>query len=106
MIGCDLSLLGSCEDAILSEAASPGGRYVATAFERGCGATTDFSTLVSLRESGEKFDPEDQGWILSISGRHSPTLAWSAENRLVIHYPPAETFTKEVSWKDVIIAYQ
>jgi hypothetical protein len=106
MIGCDFSLLGSCEDTILSDVASPGGRYVATVFERGCGATTDFSTLVSLRASGEKFDLDDQGWILSISGRHPVTLAWSADNELVVHYPRAETFTKELTWKDVVIVYQ
>ena len=106
MVGCDFSLLGSCEDTVLGEVTSPGGRYIATAFERGCGATTDFSTLVSLREFGEKFEPEPQGWVLSISGRHPVSLAWSAENQLAIHYPTAETFTKEVTWKDVAIAYQ
>lgn len=48
MNGCGPSLVGDCEDRIIQERASPDGGKVVTVFERNCGATTDFSTIVTL----------------------------------------------------------
>jgi hypothetical protein len=40
-----------CGNSVLSEAVAPGGQLKAVVFERNCGATTDFSTQVSLIEA-------------------------------------------------------
>ena len=53
---CDPGLFGDCGDTVKAEAVSPDGRYVAAVFERDCGATTNYSTNVSLREVRESFD--------------------------------------------------
>ena len=43
------SLLGSgCHNEIFSEVISPNGKYKAVVFERNCGATTGYSTQVSI----------------------------------------------------------
>jgi len=44
----------SCSNTIKAEGVSPDGKYVATAFIRDCGATTDFSPHVHLRPVGER----------------------------------------------------
>ncbi|MEK6280524.1 MAG: hypothetical protein AABN95_09255 [Acidobacteriota bacterium] len=51
--GCAFLLRSSCENTVRSEIKSPDGKYVVTLFERNCGATTDFSTIVSLRDTHE-----------------------------------------------------
>jgi hypothetical protein len=43
-----------CGNQVLAETPSPGGRFKAVVFQRDCGATTGFSTQVSLIPSGDK----------------------------------------------------
>lgn len=38
-----------CENVVLQEAISSNGQYIATAFERNCGATTGFERIFSVR---------------------------------------------------------
>ena len=56
-----------CGDQIIAEAPSPGGEYRAIVFERDCGATTEFSTQVSVLRRNEGFRAEHT-WLRSSSG--------------------------------------
>lgn len=67
-----------CGNTLLAETPSPEGNLRAVVFERNCGATTSFSTQVSVIESGSTLPneggnvfiattghgkaPSDQGW--------------------------------------------
>lgn len=104
--GCDGGLFGDCADTVKAEAPSPDGRYVATVFERDCGATTDFSTHVSLREADEPFDPSTQTRVLTVAGKAAVDVEWSTEGALSVALPAAETFTKLETWRDVRIVYK
>jgi len=42
-----------CSHSVLSEAMSPDGQYIATAFERNCGAVTPYTRVVSIRHRGK-----------------------------------------------------
>ena len=98
-----------CGETIKTEVKSPSGRYVATIFERDCGATTDFATIVSLRKAEEVFDAKGakgQQPVLIVSGQPAVTLSWSSDTDLVVTLPPTEAFTKRESWRDVRIVYQ
>ena len=106
LVGCDAGLFGDCGDNVKAQAPSPDGRYVAAVFERDCGATTDFSTHVSLREADELFDPPTQTRVLSVAGRAAVDVEWSTERALSVALPTAETFTKLETWRDVRIVYK
>ena len=53
-IGCT-ACVDPCGNEILSEMRSPDGRLKFIVFQRDCGATTAFSTQVSIIPSGDEF---------------------------------------------------
>ncbi|MES2934033.1 MAG: hypothetical protein V4805_11170 [Pseudomonadota bacterium] len=46
----------TCSNTVLAEYPSPNGKLKAIVFERSCGATTDFSTQVSILNADKDFD--------------------------------------------------
>jgi len=95
-----------CGDQIKTEKASPDLKYTATVYERDCGATTDFSTIVNLRESSVKFKGDDLGAVI-VKGQHRIDLAWDGNTRLRLQCSdcrPEEIFKEETRWKDVEIS--
>ncbi|PTQ66541.1 hypothetical protein C8R26_1487 [Nitrosomonas oligotropha] len=96
-----------CGDEIKDEVISPNGKYVATIFERNCGATTPYISIVSLRLSDIKFDPEDHNnWVFKIYGESDIEATWAAMNKLKISFtgtgsPP----NKNEKWRNVVISY-
>jgi len=73
----------SCSNTIKSEVTSPGGKYVATAFIRDCGATTGSSPQVHLRPVGERMARIGNVFV----GDHSDNIqiAWLSASQLVIY---------------------
>lgn len=69
LAGCD----SGCENAVLSDAPSPDGRRHAVVFERDCGATTGFSTQVSVLPSGRA--PSGGGNVFVADGDHGRAAA-------------------------------
>jgi hypothetical protein len=106
LTGCEPALFGHCADTVKHEAISPGGRYVAAVFERDCGATTDYSTNLSLRDAKEPFNPSEQHPVLTVEGQPAIALEWSSDESLTVVLPTTETFTKEEAWQDVRIVYK
>lgn len=91
--GCRL-----CGNTPISEVISPGGMAKAVVFVRSCGATTDFSTHVSVLPAGQKLSNEGGNVFVADSDHgRAPTgpkgqldvrLRWTAENHLTILFPP------------------
>jgi len=71
-----------CSNTVLNESVSPDGKYVATAFVRNCGATTDFSPQVDLRPVSQKIGELGNVYI----GDHSDKIQvkWQSNTQLVI----------------------
>ncbi|MEW8629142.1 MAG: hypothetical protein AB2591_04005 [Candidatus Thiodiazotropha sp.] len=87
LIGSEqLSGLSLCSNQIASELASPDKKHLAVVFERSCGATTGFSTQVSVLKEKNEFKNE-AGNILIAEGHPNTTgieLAWLNENVLLV----------------------
>jgi hypothetical protein len=79
LVGCG----DQCINVTKGEFRSPDGKYVATAFVRDCGATTDFSPQVHLRLIGEGLAQTGNVFV----GDHSDKirLEWLSPSRLVIY---------------------
>lgn len=106
--GCAFLLRSSCGNTVKSEVRSPDGKYIATLFERDCGATTDFSTIVSIRESSTEFKPDDLG-VFVVKGQPKIDLAWDGEAGLRLHCKACraeEIFRQQRAWKDINISFQ
>lgn len=105
-VALGLFLASDCEDTIKLEAKSPDRKYVATLYERDCGATTDFSTIVNLREDSANFNGDDLG-IVIVKGQHKLDLVWDGNTKLQLQCHdcrPDDIFKQERTWKDVQIS--
>jgi hypothetical protein len=108
---------GGCENTTLAQAVSPRGAHRAVVFARSCGATTGFSTQVSVvparaglaNEGGNVFVADtDHGAAPSGPGGGPVVeVAWLDESRLVIrHDPRARVFHSEPRAGAVQVTYE
>jgi hypothetical protein len=96
-----------CSNTILSEVASDDARYVAALVERNCGATTDYSTIITLRLATSAFSA-DSGIVFVAKGRQEVGIRWISETNVRVTCSSCaerDVFKREPVWKDVSILY-
>jgi hypothetical protein len=107
---------GMCGNRIAQEIPSPDGRWKAVIYERDCGATTDFSTQISIvkrqddvgDENGNVFiaDSDDGSVPVSGLGVLAVDVTWTPSGTLTVHYPQkARVFRKESHAAGVSVSY-
>jgi len=79
LVGCN-----PCGNDPINAVSSPGGNKVAIAFIRDCGATTGFSTQVSIVKAPGLL-PNEAGNVLIVDGKVPLSLKWVGEHRLVVY---------------------
>jgi hypothetical protein len=105
-----------CQNEIIIQALSPSGRQKAIVFQRDCGATTGFSTQVSILGSNESLPnasgnafTSDSDHGKAVSGRGGGPIVfvrWLSESEIEISYDSkARIFSKESSANSVKIRY-
>jgi hypothetical protein len=114
-----------CGNEVISRVAAPGGRLEAIIFERDCGATTDFSTQVSVLPTNAEFlerpsfwTATQQGNVLVVDGDHGAAPAgqgggpsvqatWKDDHTLILGYhPKARVFRVVESLEGIRILHQ
>ena len=91
LVGC-LDLAGECETTIVGRVPDPSAAKQAVLFERSCGATTGFSTQISITRIGE--DPQagrnvfiaDGGTAATKSGGPWAEVRWLARDHLLVRF--------------------
>lgn len=95
----------SCANSSIAEYLAPGGRIKAVVFERDCGATTGFSTQVSLLSIGESLRNES-GNLFVADHAGSIRVSWRPDTQLrVEHHAKARLFKTEPKYQNVSIEY-
>jgi hypothetical protein len=103
----------TCRNEVVSIATAPGGKHQVAMFSRDCGATTGYSTQVSVLDTGDA--PTGAGNALVADGGTVATawggpwveVAWLGPDRLLIRYDSrARIFQKPGSVDGVAISYQ
>ncbi|MDB5468956.1 MAG: hypothetical protein JWR84_516 [Caulobacter sp.] len=94
---------------------APDGRHDAVLFERSCGATTGFSSQVSIVRRGAKADGAGNVLIADDDHGKAPAaawggpdidLGWTAADQLVVrHHPSARLFDTHASVAGVTILH-
>lgn len=113
----DVGCAGMCGNDVISEAASPGGKARAVVFERDCGATTDFSTQVSVLPSGKQLadeggnvftaDTDHGGAPAGAKGGPEVRIRWEDSRHLVVkHHSKARVFRAEPRVGDIEVRYE
>ena len=85
---------------------SPSGKYQVVVFNRDCGATSGFSTHVSIRESSGAL-PNDAGNVLILDGTVPLSIRWITESRVAIKgVGGAKVFKQKGIVAGVEVAYE
>jgi hypothetical protein len=102
-----------CSNRIIDDIQSPNKQYHAVVFQRDCGATTSFSTQVSLLHASD--DVSGGGNVFITDSRNSTAdataevkVAWASNDRLIIRYPASSfrIFRQERNLYDIAITYK
>lgn len=99
------ALSTDCDNKVLQQVASPDDIYIATLFDRNCGATTPYYRVVSLRTRNTKFEPEVQSdWVFAVKHQPDVVLAWADAKHLSVKSDSSdESESPHASWRDVTI---
>ena len=106
-----------CGNKVLAEAISPDQRHKAVVFQRDCGASTGFSTQVSVigaqealpNASGNVFTADDNRGSVPTSAAGGPEVQvrWASGRALVItHHAGARVFGQKDAVSGVAVAYE
>jgi len=102
-----------CGNEVVAEIRSPDGGHKAVEFERDCGATTDFSTQVSVIRSDKRLGSDAAGNAFTADSNHGSVpvhgagvmeldIQWLNNNTLQIEYPAgARVFNRNSKVGDV-----
>jgi hypothetical protein len=92
-----------CGNSILNSIPSPSGKFNAVLFKRDCGATTGFSTHLSILQASEALDNQ-AGKIAVFDELPSIDIKWRDERHLVVRHPAtASVFLFEKKFGDIQI---
>jgi hypothetical protein len=107
----------SCKNQIVKSYASPDNKYEIVLFQRDCGATTGFSTQVSVIQTGREL-PGKKGNIFIADDGDTPVplgswggplveIKWIAQDKVIIEYPKgSRVFVNENRYKTIKIEYR
>jgi hypothetical protein len=103
--GC-FDIAGTCGNTVVSESPSPDSALRAVVFERNCGATTAFTTHVSVLENGVTL-PDSVGNVFVADEYRIQTAArWSSPGTIEIrHDSRARVFKSEPAIGNVRVVY-
>lgn len=100
-----LSGCGMCGNNTVLSVTSPNGGYVAVVYTRDCGATTGFSTQVSILTAPGRLKNRP-GNILRLDREVNVSVKWNSDMKLAIKGSlDAEDFLRETSFKGIQIQY-
>ena len=90
-----------CGNTIIQTSVSPNQKYKLVLYQRDCGATTGFSSQISLLDNNEKLDLEDDSGNVYIANGYPDNfkIIWISNNSVIIKRPQTKTYKikKEVN---------
>jgi hypothetical protein len=107
----------ACRNNVLAETASPDGRFRAVVFQRDCGATTGFSTQVSVLAQSSNLENKAGNVFVADTGHGAAPsgpgdgpvvyVQWRSPTLLSIsHHPAARVFLAEHEVHSVQLQYE
>ena len=98
-----------CREDVIYERKSPSGRNIATVFRRDCGPTSDFVTIVQVRDSDRRFKGMDyRDMVVQIGGEHKVRVRWDGNTHLVLSWPKTRELPvwQLVRMSNIVISYE
>jgi len=87
---------GLCGNEVISETYSPNKKLKAVVFRRDCGATTGYSTHVSILNAWDKLSNDEAGNVFGQEDVIPTTITWQSNEALTVtRAVPSISFTRE-----------
>jgi hypothetical protein len=101
LAGC---ISDTCKNEVKQSLMSPSGKLSAVVFSRDCGATTGFSTQVSIIPAGRSV-PNEAGNTFITSGKIDLILQWQTDSNFRIQGAGESVFKQETQVTGVTVKY-
>ncbi|MGZ5141610.1 MAG: hypothetical protein ACXWCX_27765, partial [Burkholderiales bacterium] len=102
-----LASCNPCSDTLRASAKSNDGQLVANVYEGNCGATTNFTSIVNVQRTSDKFNP-DEGVVFVANGRYELSVSWNGPRTLFISCGGCSrqnVFREVVAFGDIDVKY-
>ena len=96
---------GMCGNEIITVSTSPDGKWDAVLFERNCGATTGFSSQISLLRSGRELKNRGGNVYVADGYPRGYSLNWTNGNSLEVSGTYGRRFKEETEFSGVEVTY-
>lgn len=97
-----------CGNEIFQSIVSPNKEYKVIVFQRDCGATTGFSTQISVLKAYKNL-PNEAGNIFIANGHpdyHPVKITWIEDQKIIIQENFSESFLRNTTYKHIKIIYR
>ena len=96
-----------CRNTIVQTSISPNKKYKLVLFQRDCGATTGFSSQISLLDNDKKLDLEtDSGNVYIAKGYPDNfKIVWVNNNSVIIKRPKEKTYKIQKKVNNISFKY-
>ncbi len=110
-----------CENTVEKEVLSPNGKNKAVIFDRGCGATTGFMTVISVFPANHKLSNDEKDYVLFADnvyqnesdnngqiqlGSFNFDVKWINNEELLVLYTESKNLSKKDSFNNIKIRYE
>lgn len=116
LLGMVAACSGPCRNTIVQVVKAPGGQHAAALFRRDCGATTGFSTQISVLLPGEEVSREGNAFIADDNHGEAAVgewqslraeLRWLSQDHLLVRYGARSRIFKQANEvSGVTISYE
>jgi hypothetical protein len=102
------SITPTCDSKVLWENVAPGRNSVMTSSQLDCGATTDYTIVLSVRKEGAVLDLKKEGDVVLTMDRADHVQAkWFNDSEIDVVLPATgRVFKQKFQWGDVKIIYR
>jgi len=96
-----------CGNTIIQTSTSPNQKYKLVLYQRDCGATTGFSSQISLLDIDEKLDLEDDSGNIYIADGYPDNfkIIWISNNSVIIKRPQEKTYKMKSKVNNISFKY-
>lgn len=96
----------ACSNTVFSTSKNISNEYTAVLFERSCGATTGFSTQVSIIKSHQHLLNEGGNIYIADGHPNNSSLVWLSANTLLIGGTDSSAYKRLQSFNGIKIQYE
>jgi hypothetical protein len=97
---------GACNNTIVTTSTSPDKKWKLVLFERSCGATTGYSSQISLLKIEEELSNEGGNIYIASGSPKGYSLNWQSNFNVTINGTSYETFKKINQFSGITLTYE